>query len=78
MKDSRQSHILALKMTYENFQNLLSHAVACHGSALSREEQETPVKVQWDPERGPALKVLLYRSIQIGIGRKLSMKWVEE
>lgn len=76
-KDSRQSHILAIKMTHENFQNLLGQAVVCHGATLTKEERERPVRVQWDPERGPALELLKYRSIQIGIGEKLSRKWVE-
>ena len=77
-KDARQSRILALKMTHENFQNLLAQAVVCHGAALSDEEKARPVRVQWDPERGPGLEVLGYRSTQIGIGEKLSRKWAEE
>jgi hypothetical protein len=62
-KDSQQSHILALKMTHQDFQNLLSQAAVTHGSALTNEEKERPVRVQWDPERGPGLEVLPYRSI---------------
>jgi len=78
-KDARQSRILALKMTHANFQALLAQAVACHGGgALSDEEKARPVRVQWDPERGPGLEVLGYRSIQIGIGGGLSRKWAEE
>ncbi len=34
--------------------------------------------MQWDPERTPRMGVLPYRSIQIGIGRRLSQKWAEE
>jgi hypothetical protein len=77
-KDARQSHILALKMTHANFQTLLAQAVVCHGAALSDDEKARPVRVQWDPERGPGLEVMGYRSIQIGIGERLSRKWVEE
>jgi hypothetical protein len=77
-KDARQSHILALKMTHKNFRNLLGEAVVCHGATLTKEERERPVRVQWDPERGPGLELLKYRSIQIGIGEKLSRKWAEE
>jgi hypothetical protein len=76
-KDSRQSHILALKMTHENFRNLLSHAAVTHGTGLTDEEKAKPVRVQWDPERGPGLEVLPYRSIQIGIGQSLGKQWVE-
>jgi len=77
-KDSRQSHILAIKMTHENFQKLLSQAAVTRGSALTEEEKSKPVRVQWDPERGPGLEVLPYRSIQIGIGQALSKQWAEE
>ncbi|KZS94880.1 ATP-dependent RNA helicase DHX8 [Sistotremastrum niveocremeum HHB9708] len=76
-KDDRQAHILALKMKHENFERLLSQAVLTHG-ALTEEEKAMPVRVQWDPERNPALVVLPYRSIQIGISRILSQTWVEE
>lgn len=77
-KDANQSHILALKMTHQNFQHLLSHALVTDGTALSEDTKAKLVRVQWDPERGPKLEVLPYRSIQIGIGRVLSQKWVEE
>ena len=33
--------------------------------------------MQWDPERGPALEVLPYRSLQVGIGREAVRGWVE-
>jgi hypothetical protein len=45
---------------------------------LSGEEKNKPVRVQWDPERGPGSEVLPYRSLQVGIGGNLSRKWVEE
>jgi hypothetical protein len=78
-KDAGQSRILALKMTHQNFQQLLSLATVTEGgAALSGADKAKPVRVQWDPERGPKLGVLPYRSIQIGIGRALSQKWVEE
>lgn len=77
-KDERQSHILALKMTHKNFQDLLSLAVVCGGGALSDEDRARAVRVQWDPERDPALRQLPYRSIQIGISRDISKKWSEE
>jgi hypothetical protein len=66
-------------MTHQNFQQLISLATVTEGgSALSEAEKAKPVRVQWDPERGPKLEVLPYRSIQIGIGEALSQKWVEE
>lgn len=77
-KDARQSHILALKMTHKNFQDLLSLAVVCGGGALSEKDRARAVRVQWDPERDPALAQLSYRSIQIGISKDISRKWSEE
>jgi hypothetical protein len=60
-------------MTHGNFQNLLEQATVTHGNggSLTEEEKVRPVRVQWDPERGPGLEVLPYRSIQIGIGQGL-------
>ena len=78
LKDPRQSHILALRMTHANFQELLSQACVTHGTALTPEERKKPVRVQWDPERGPRLEELPYRSIQIGISGDLSRQWAEE
>jgi hypothetical protein len=65
-------------MTHANFQHLLSFALVTDGTALTEAEKMKPVRVQWDPERSPKLGLLPYRSIQIGIGRALSQKWVEE
>ena len=48
-----------------------------HGS-LTSAERNCPVRVQWDPERGPKMGVKPYRSIQIGISRSISQKWAEE
>jgi hypothetical protein len=76
-KDPRQSHILALKLPHANFEKLLSQAVVCHGQTLNEEEKKMPVRVQWDPERGPGLEVLGYRSLQVGIGGSLSKTWLE-
>jgi hypothetical protein len=65
-------------MTHQNFQHLLTHSLVTDGKTLTGAERAMPVRVQWDPERGPKLGVLPYRSIQIGIGRALSQKWVSE
>ncbi|KAE9371741.1 hypothetical protein N431DRAFT_441709 [Stipitochalara longipes BDJ] len=77
-KDTRQSHILALKMTHSAFFQLLREAVVCHGQTLTAEDRKKDVRVQWDPERTPALGVLSYRSIQIGISGATAKWWVEE
>jgi len=76
-KDPRQTHILALTLTHECFLSLLSQAAVCNHGPLSAEERNKPVRVQWDPERGPALEVLPYRSLQVGIGRGVVRGWLE-
>jgi hypothetical protein len=77
-KDKNQSHILAIKITHANFFKLLFDAAVCHGQVLSSEDRKKDVRVQWDPERGPALGVYPYRSIQIGISGAMAKWWVEE
>lgn len=73
-KDDRQARILAIKMKHEHFVELLRQAFVGHGAA----DKDGAVRVQWDPERTPAMQKLPYRSIQIGIPRSLSQQWVEE
>ncbi|KAL8715494.1 MAG: hypothetical protein Q9220_000829 [cf. Caloplaca sp. 1 TL-2023] len=78
-KDSNQAHILAIKMSHQNFRQLLSHAsVTGHNKVLTAEEKAKDVRVQWDPERSIRMEVLPYRSIQIGISGEVRKKWVEE
>ena len=80
-KDKGQARILALRMTHEHFRALLSEAsVTSHTNRgpMSPEARDKGVRVQWDPERDPAMRVLPYRSIQIGISGKLNKKWSEE
>lgn len=77
-KDKGQEHILALKMKHEHFLHLLSAASVTSGGKLTDEEKTRSVRVQWDPERSPSLGILPYRSIQIGISRAMSKKWVDE
>ena len=79
-KDPNQAHILALKIKHEHFRELLTNAIVMgnHAGPLSKEQRSKEVRVQWDPERGPRLEVLPYRSIQIGISGELRKRWVEE
>lgn len=72
-----QAHILAIKMKHAHFLQLLSAASVTHGK-MTNQEKAKPVRVQWDPERSPSLEVLPYRSIQIGISKEFSEKWVKE
>ncbi|KAF8069921.1 ATP-dependent RNA helicase DHX8 [Lyophyllum atratum] len=76
-KDKNQEHILALKMKREDFHQLLAAASVSCGGHLTTEEKSRQVRVQWDPERSPALDVLPYRSIQIRISSVMSKTWVD-
>ncbi|KAJ8121367.1 hypothetical protein ONZ43_g2161 [Nemania bipapillata] len=78
-KDRRQTRILALRMTHENFRRILRQAtVTGHsGEPLTPEDRSRLVRVQWDPERDVRLGVLPFRSIQIGIGGEASKTWAE-
>jgi hypothetical protein len=69
-KDSRQTNILALRISHKHFTRILSLAAVTsgHSGPLPASERAKPVRVQWDPERAPDLAVLPYRSLQVGIG----------
>ncbi|KAJ3472506.1 hypothetical protein NLG97_g10933 [Lecanicillium saksenae] len=78
-KDARQARILALRMKHEHFIGLLQRGVLSHGAGIDHTRDKTgEVRVQWDPERTPALERLPYRSIQIGIPGSLSDRWANE
>ncbi|KAK6341401.1 hypothetical protein TWF696_008477 [Orbilia brochopaga] len=75
-KDENQSHILAIRMTHENFESILERSSISHSSFTG---QKAPVRVQWDPERTPTTRGKLpYRSIQIGIGRAVAEMWAKD
>jgi len=73
-KDENQSNILAIKISLEGFEKLLSISKLDGGSA----NRVDMVRVQWDPERSPRIGKLDYRSIQMGIPNKLIQKWIDE
>lgn len=78
-KDGRQERILALRMKHEHFLGLLRNGVLSHGVSLDEtRDKSAEVRIQWDPERDERLRVLPYRSIQIGIPGSLSSTWVNE
>lgn len=76
-KDANQECILALRMKHEHFLTLLRSAYLA-GTDLPAEGAARAAIVQWDPERGPALEKLGWRSIQIGIRGALAERWVAE
>jgi hypothetical protein len=70
-----QERILAIDITREGFEWALVNSCLSHfdpSSYSSHEEwkkklKESPVRIQWDPERDLYLKPLKYRTIQIGL-----------
>jgi len=81
-----QEHILAIKIKREGFQWALDNSCLSHFDSKihnSREEwkeklQNSPVRIQWDPERDIHLEKLDYRSIQIGLSGEAVSKYVNE
>jgi hypothetical protein len=74
-KDSGQNRILAIDITREGFEWALEHSCLSHfekGIYATKEEWQTaknnsPVRIQWDPERDINLQPLEHRAIQIGL-----------
>jgi len=81
-----QEHILAIKIKREGFLLALDNSCLSHFDLEfhnSREEwkeklQNSPVRIQWDPERDIYLEKLNYRSIQIGLSGESVPKYVNE
>lgn len=83
-KDDGQKHILAIDITHAGFRWALDHSCGSHSpDGLSREDWEkmkveTPVRIQWDPERDLSHDALSHRSIQIGLTREAVPLYVNE
>jgi len=77
-KDARQTCVLAIKVSHEGFIKLLENArLSTHDQNDGKKDGK--VVVQWDPERSWRNgKLEDVRSIQIGIGPKLTEQWIEE
>jgi hypothetical protein len=70
-----QEHILAIKIKREGFEWALANSCLSHydNSLYATHDewknklQNSPVRIQWDPEKDILLQNLNYRSIQIGL-----------
>jgi hypothetical protein len=70
-----QEHILAIKIKQEGFEWALSNSCLSHydnslyttHDEWKKKLQNSPVRIQWDPEKDILLQNLNYRSIQIGL-----------
>jgi len=82
----RQEHVLAIKIKQEGFQwaldnSCISHFVPKFHTSMEQWKetlQNSPVRIQWDPERDIHLEKLPYRSIQIGLSGEAVHKYVNE
>lgn len=83
-KDPGQARVLAVDITRDGFEWALRHACLSDVVArLGRHDARrlldaSPVRVQWDPERGLNLEPLDHRSIQIGLAREAVDRYVED
>ena len=81
-----QERVLAVDITREGFEWALSHSCLSHyePNTYATEEEwsalktESPVRIQWDPERSAALDRLEWRSIQIGVGGDAVPRYASE
>ncbi|WP_188309831.1 DUF4291 domain-containing protein [Streptomyces sp. CBMA123] len=81
-----QERVLALEISREGFDWALERAVLSgytgrvHVSraAWKRELRQSPVRVQWDPERGPDLGALEWRTIQVGLSGEAVRRYADE
>lgn len=72
-----QERVLAVRLPRERFEALLAQAVPTSFEGGDVEAwraalASSPVRVQWDPERGLRGEKRTHRSLQVGIGRPLA------
>lgn len=83
-KDQNQSRILAIDISREGFEWALEHSCGSHPDpSMSREDwailkENSPVRIQWDPERNLLSEPQAHRSIQIGLGKAVADLYINE
>ncbi|MBF8190296.1 DUF4291 domain-containing protein [Nonomuraea sp. K274] len=76
-----QERVLAIELSRDGFAWALEHSCPSHDDRSPgwRERlRRSPVRIQWDPERGLRHEALPYRSIQIGLSGEAVRRYVEE
>jgi hypothetical protein len=81
-----QEHVLAIKITREGWEWALGNSCLSYfikGVHTTQEEwkkslQDSPVRIQWDPEKDIFLNKLDYRTIQVGLTGIAVEKYVNE
>ncbi len=83
-KDQGQSRILAIDIGREGFQWALDHSCPTRSlpsmstGAWELLKADSPVLIQWDPERDLHLRPLPYRTIQIGLTKKIVPRYLNQ
>ncbi|MBB5134483.1 hypothetical protein HNP84_004215 [Thermocatellispora tengchongensis] len=81
-----QSHVLAVEITREGWEWALAHACLSHYDREHHADheswrallRESPVRIQWDPERDRELNPLPHRSIQVGLSGEAIRRYAED
>lgn len=81
-----QERVLAVRIRRSGFEWALAHACLSHydrdlhSSAAEWKQQlrESPVRIQWDPERSTTQQELHHRAIQIGLTGEAVHRYVDE
>ncbi|MFH8381049.1 DUF4291 domain-containing protein [Kitasatospora sp. NPDC018058] len=81
-----QERVLGVEIDREGFDWALERAVLSaytgrvHASQAQwkRELRQSPVRAQWDPERGPNLGALEWRAIQVGLRGEAVRRYADE
>ncbi|GAA1370704.1 DUF4291 domain-containing protein [Streptomyces beijiangensis] len=81
-----QERVLAVEITRAGFEWALGHASLSHFDRTVHsakedwraELKESPVRIQWDPDRSMTLNPLEYRAIQVGLSGESVKRYVEE
>ena len=68
-----QEHVLAVRITRVGWEEALASARLSEKGASG-----APVVVQWDPERSVRGGKLAHRSIQVGLGRRIVQRYVDD
>lgn len=84
LKDAGQARILAIDISRGGFEWALAHSCPSHPSeSMSHEawqhmKENSPVRIQWDPERDLLLQPQAHRAIQIGLSKQAVDLYVKE
>ncbi|MER7998732.1 DUF4291 domain-containing protein [Streptomyces sp. NPDC095613] len=81
-----QGTVLAVEIGREGFDWAVGRACLSHydpgvhadRDAWRRELRQSPVRVQWDPERDLRLNALPYRSLQLGLSGEAARRYADE